>query len=76
MRLAKVTTAVENAAKRLRALDARREQNSSGMPVALAGGYGTKVRDQSRDDVLTLIDAVLGKPDLGATRFGDGDRVA
>ncbi len=76
MRLAKVTSAVEAAANRLRDLDARREQNSTGMPVALAGGYGTKVRDQSRDDVLTLIAAVLGTPDLSATRFGDGDRVA
>ncbi len=71
MRLARVTVPAENAALRLRALDMQREQNSSGLPVALAGSYGPKVRSQSHEDVLTLIEAVLGKPDMSATRFGD-----
>ncbi len=71
MRLARVTLSVEEAAKRLRAIDERREQNSTGLPVALAGSYGPKVRSQSHEDVLTLIEAVLGKPDMSATRFGD-----
>lgn len=71
MRLARITSPVEEAAARLRDLDARREQNSTGLPVALAGGYGAKVRSQAHEDALVLIEAVLGKPDMGAGAFGD-----
>lgn len=76
MRLARITSPVEEAAARLRDLDKRREQHSTGLPVALAGGYGAKQRSQSHEDVLTLIEAVLGRPPTmselkSAGMFGD-----
>lgn len=77
MKLARVPSQVEEAAKRLRDLDrARTRYNQNSLHVALGGGLGAKVRNQVVEDLSSVLEAVLGRPPTMTELFGDGDDAA
>jgi hypothetical protein len=80
VRLARVTSAVEEAANRLRKLDnSKTAYGSNSLHVAFAGGLGAKVRNQVVEDVAVVLEAILGRgPTFTEIKgaFGDGDSAA
>lgn len=75
MKLARIPLTVEEAAKRLAALD-RGRTNPYGhnmLHTAFSGGLGPRYRNQVVEDLAAVLGAVLGRQPTMSELFGDSD---